>query len=273
MEKITAVPEYTDEIDKLGIEPAVPEIFNERFQVLLNNDSYLKEEMETGLNDLKKSVSDGKIAVANAITAMGVSTATDATFTAMAENVEKIKPTINVGGSVNGSWDGATFIYGGGCGGSASINGKNTVPTATSFTNKSTTVGGNATTSDVLSGKTFSSNNAGREVNGTMIALRLTRLFAGNQTGYSAYEGFSQNMYATAAFSSTQSSGKMIYIRFNTSTGPHEVWCGVGLNVTSNSWKFTVSSSNIELKYVGTSSNQWIQIMAYAMTYAHSGWA
>ena len=40
-----------------------------------------------GINELKKSVSDGKAKVANAITAQGVSTATDATFQTMADNI------------------------------------------------------------------------------------------------------------------------------------------------------------------------------------------
>jgi hypothetical protein len=42
------------------------------------------------ISDLKKSVSDGKTLVANAITAKGVTTATDATFQAMANNVANI---------------------------------------------------------------------------------------------------------------------------------------------------------------------------------------
>ncbi|MCI8337900.1 MAG: hypothetical protein HFH62_04325 [Lachnospiraceae bacterium] len=120
------------------------------------------------LNDLKKSVSDGKSAVASAITEMGVSTESDAAFETMAGNVEKIKPSITVGGGVNGTWNGSTFTYGGGCGGNASINGKNTVSATASLTSGTTTVGGNASASDVLSGKTFSSNHAGREIAGSM---------------------------------------------------------------------------------------------------------
>ena len=131
---------------------------------LLENDLALKGEMD----ELKKSASDGKSAVASAITEMGVSTASDAAFGAIAENIEKIKPTITVGGGVSGTWSGATFTYGGGCGGSASINGKNTATATATIASKSTTAGGNAAPSDVLSGKTFSSNNAGREIAGSM---------------------------------------------------------------------------------------------------------
>ena len=120
------------------------------------------------MNELKKSVSDGKSSVADAVTGMGVSTAADATFETMAENVEKITPTVTVNGSVGGGWNGSTFHYGGGASATAKINGKNQKQDSTSFTQQTTTVGGNASSSDVLSGKTFSSNNAGREVNGTM---------------------------------------------------------------------------------------------------------
>lgn len=50
----------------------------------------IKSYVDNGLNTLKKSVSDGKTTVANAITAKGVTTATDATFATMAGNISKI---------------------------------------------------------------------------------------------------------------------------------------------------------------------------------------
>ena len=43
--------------------------------------------LNSNVNDLKKSVSDGKTLVANAITDKGVATATDATFETMANNI------------------------------------------------------------------------------------------------------------------------------------------------------------------------------------------
>ena len=46
--------------------------------------------IQNEINTLKKSVSDGKTTVANAITAKGVTTATDATFATMAGNISKI---------------------------------------------------------------------------------------------------------------------------------------------------------------------------------------
>lgn len=55
----------------------------------LDNDSeYAKKEE---INNLKKSVSDGKTLVANAITDKGIETAADAEFATMAENVGKIE--------------------------------------------------------------------------------------------------------------------------------------------------------------------------------------
>lgn len=51
---------------------------------------------KTEVDTLKKSVSDGKTSVANAITAKGVQTATDATFATMAENIGKIQTGSNI---------------------------------------------------------------------------------------------------------------------------------------------------------------------------------
>ena len=45
---------------------------------------------KTEVDDLKKSVSDGKTAVANAVTAKGVTTAANATFATIAANIGKI---------------------------------------------------------------------------------------------------------------------------------------------------------------------------------------
>ena len=49
--------------------------------------------LSKNVDDLKKTVSDGKGTIASAITDMGVSTASDATFATMAANVKKIFPT------------------------------------------------------------------------------------------------------------------------------------------------------------------------------------
>ena len=60
---------------------------------VLNNDVI---DINKNVDSLKKSVSDGKTSVANAITAKGVSTATDAEFSTMATNISQIKTGGNV---------------------------------------------------------------------------------------------------------------------------------------------------------------------------------
>ena len=60
----------------------------------------VKSYVDNGLNTLKKSVSDGKTKVANAITDKGIETATDATFDVMAENISKIE---TGGGELHGA--------------------------------------------------------------------------------------------------------------------------------------------------------------------------
>ena len=60
----------------------------------------VKKYIDDGVNALKKSVSDGKTKVANAITDKGVETATDATFDVMAENISKIE---TGGGELHGA--------------------------------------------------------------------------------------------------------------------------------------------------------------------------
>ena len=58
------------------------------------------EAVNKTVDELKKSVSDGKTKVANAITDKGVETATDATFDVMAENISKIE---TGGGELHGA--------------------------------------------------------------------------------------------------------------------------------------------------------------------------
>lgn len=67
-------------------------VIQESSEAYVPNVQY-EEEMELvaeQINELKKSVSDGKSAVASAITAMGVSTESDATFETMATNISDI---------------------------------------------------------------------------------------------------------------------------------------------------------------------------------------
>lgn len=65
-----------------GLEDRIEAGFAEQTEKIVKID-----ELEREMGSLKKSVGDGKSTVANAITAQGVSTATDASFQAMAANV------------------------------------------------------------------------------------------------------------------------------------------------------------------------------------------
>lgn len=60
----------------------------------------IKKYVDDGVDTLKKSVSDGKTKVANAITDKGVETAADATFDVMASNISKIE---TGGGELHGA--------------------------------------------------------------------------------------------------------------------------------------------------------------------------
>ena len=175
----------------------------------------LPDSIETEITNLKKSVSDGKSAVASAITGMGVSTESDATFETIAENVGKITPEVTINGSVSGSWNGTTFNYGGGASATANINEKNQKTKSASFYGGSTTVGGNASASDVLSGKTFSSNSAGRAINGAM-TNRGTYTY--DMWSKHTSSGVDQNLKVTIPSGYHNGSG---YVRFPENTQTH----------------------------------------------------
>lgn len=81
----TSVPsEYKLEINNTEISPKTQA--KTVYMSTSNGGGVLEDEVI----NLKKSVSDGKKQVANAITDKGVTTATDATFNTMAENIDKI---------------------------------------------------------------------------------------------------------------------------------------------------------------------------------------
>ena len=75
------------------VKPNITDFYD--VDVMNNNldiiDTTLKNKADqTEVDSLKKSVSDGKILVANAITGQGVTTANDATFATMATNIETV---------------------------------------------------------------------------------------------------------------------------------------------------------------------------------------
>lgn len=63
------------------------------------------DKIDTAYQELKKSVSDGKTAVANAITGKGISTSTSATFQTMATNIGNIKVGIDTSGATASASD------------------------------------------------------------------------------------------------------------------------------------------------------------------------
>ena len=67
-----------------------PELTDAADITAMNHNWDIIDTFYNDIEELKKSVSDGKTLVANAITAKGVTTATDATFQTMADNVANI---------------------------------------------------------------------------------------------------------------------------------------------------------------------------------------
>ena len=77
--------------------------------------------INSNINALKKSVSDGKSAIASAITSKGVSTAADAAFSVMTDNIRSIKNASQIGNkgsnfqvgdsSSSGSWQQKSASY------------------------------------------------------------------------------------------------------------------------------------------------------------------
>ena len=57
---------------------------------------HARDSINAKITELKKYASDGKSAVASAVTEMGVSTETDATFSKLASGIRSIVPTLNL---------------------------------------------------------------------------------------------------------------------------------------------------------------------------------
>ena len=52
MGKFEVIPEYSEEMDKLTTgDKGHPDTFNPKYQQLLNNDAYIKKQMEAGLSN------------------------------------------------------------------------------------------------------------------------------------------------------------------------------------------------------------------------------
>lgn len=118
-------------------------------------DSTTAGEFRAELVEIKKSVADGKEAVADAISAKGVQTATDATFATMATNIGNIQTTPSLQAKTATLSTSQQVIKADtGYHGLSQV----TVPA----------VAGTATQAQVLSGQTFNSASAGINKSGTM---------------------------------------------------------------------------------------------------------
>lgn len=137
-----------------------------------------REAIDREISELKKSAGDGKSAIASAITDMGGGASADDTCDEMAEKIRSLSPDI--------TWEENLLMVS--FGGNKTIG--DTLPAFYGMTvypeimdrtvfhgndrcyfkgdYKIKSVGGNAEPSQVLAGSTFSSDNAGREVEGTM---------------------------------------------------------------------------------------------------------
>ena len=141
----------------------------------------LREETAEKIDGLKKSVSDGKSNVAEAITDMGINTVSTedspATFDILAENIRAITPSLSLQENTAKAKVGSNEVtqqigypMGGnivpGTSDQLLISAGNRVYFTADYKLKS--LGGDAEAAHVLTGKTFSSNKAGREKAGTM---------------------------------------------------------------------------------------------------------
>lgn len=154
---------------------------NDYYDISVQNENMDKidetiHSLSTNVEEVKKSVSDGKTLVANAITGKGISTSKDATFQTMATNISAIetKPTLQAK-TVALSTSSQTIKADSGYDGLSQV----TVPA----------VSGNAVAGDVLSGKTFASAS-GVNQSGTMVnngAVNQTLAINGTYTIPSGY--------------------------------------------------------------------------------------
>lgn len=92
-----SVEEPTEQSVALWINPDsneeinVPEVLDNEIS---SDDTWSSTKINSEINKLKKSVSDGKSLIASAITAKGIETESDATFEVMAENINDIQTDI-----------------------------------------------------------------------------------------------------------------------------------------------------------------------------------
>lgn len=212
-------PEETDYYD-IGAFNDNTEVIDARIKELMDARDAIGREIDA----LKKSASDGKSAIASAITDMGGGASADDTYSEMAGQIRSLSPditweenrlTADIGGN-NPVTDALPSCYG--------VTVYPGIADRTLFHDgdrcyfrgdyKVKSVGGNAGASQVLAGATFSSDNAGREAEGTMKNNGIVNALLAAGASFTIPEGYHAGHGKVVAMSveeQVESRGAMTY--------------------------------------------------------------
>lgn len=266
----------------------------------VKNKGTLQEQVNgvsTRVEECFTSVSNGKKAVANAITGKGISTAEDAEFATMAENIGKIKSTPKLQSKSAALNTGTTSVtmkpdtgYDGLSQATASIvlqekaatlktSAQNITPDSGKLLSKVSVpaVPGNAALTNVLAGKTFSSETAGVGKTGTMANK------AGTTVKASAVSQDDNNTYLTipaAGYYDTTSKvytensnlGSKSYILSSSSTFSSATGTTLTYDLPSDitdtkNWRVAVLLPfSYSLPYIGVGYNHGSRVMSASFT-------
>lgn len=215
------------------------------------------DDVSTKVTDCFTSVSNGKKVVANAITGKGITTAEDAEFATMADNINKIKsnPTLQAKSATlhtgnikvtltpDDGYDGLSAATASITLQEKSVTLSTTAQTVTPDSGKVLSkvsvpaVAGNAATNNVLAGKTFNSATAGIGKTGTMKSK------AGTSVKASATSQDDNNTYLTIPEAGYYDETSKVYTE-NSNLGNVNVPNGMYLAVTGG-LSFTLESKGI----------------------------
>ena len=242
------------------------------------------DEMSTKVDDCFTSVSDGKKAVASAITDKGVTTAQNAEFATMAANVRKIKtnPTLQAKAiTLDTSKTTQTLTPDPGYDGLSQV--KASITTQTKSVNLSTSeqvvkpdsgkvlsqvtvpaVTGSAGLKDVVAGKTFNSATAGVDKTGTLLDKRGTTVDAATVDQDDTYTYFTvptEAVYDAKSKLRTLSSNLGSDIKYVTSNSSTLV-IGAGTTTT----EFTIPATGYKKYLVYVSQTRGAYNMTFTVT-------
>lgn len=255
------------------------------------------DEMSTKVDDCFTSVSDGKKAVASAITDKGVTTAQNAEFATMAANVRKIKtnPTLQAKAiTLDTSKTTQTLTPDPGYDGLSQV--KASITTQTKSVNLSTSeqvvkpdsgkvlsqvtvpaVTGSAGLKDVVAGKTFNSATAGVDKTGTLLDKRGTTVDAAAVDQDDTYTYFTvptEAVYDAKSKLRTLSSnlGSKSYILSSSSTFSSATGTTLTYDLPSDitdtkNWRVAVLLPfSYSLPYIGVGYNHGSRVMSASFT-------